>query len=164
MQGQAQFKRRSLVKWVSFLAGVGITSLILKGCGGSDEQAARVLEVACDGNNLAFAPATLTAPAGQAVQVKFNNVSTTFEHNWVLVAGGVEVADQVNQTATAAGPDQDYIPADTSQILAHTNLTPRGESDTVTFTTPTKAGEYVYLCTFPGHYLAGMRGTFLVTA
>jgi azurin len=164
MQGQEQLSRRTLLKRVSFLAGAGIISLTFAGCGGADEQAARVLEIACDGNNMAFDPTSLTAPAGQVVQVNFNNVSTIFEHNWVLVAGGADVADQVNQAATGAGPDLDYIPADQSQILAHTKLTPRGETGTITFTTPTEAGEYVYLCTFPGHYLAGMRGTLLVTA
>ena len=157
-------KRRAVLTWLGLLAGIGATSGVLAGCGGDTEPDALSLEIACDGNQLAFDKATLTIPAGQFVQLRFNNISTTFQHNWVLVAGGEEVAAQVNQAATAAGLDREYIPADTSQILAHTKLTSRGESDVITFTSPTTAGDYVYLCTFPGHYLAGMKGILVVTA
>lgn len=163
MQRRKQLNRRAVLKRLFFLAAVGIASGVLAGCGGSAEQDALSLEIACDGNNLAFDKTTLTAPASQLVELTFHNVSNTFLHNWVLVAGGEEVAAQVNQAATAAGPASDYFPADTSQILAHTKLVARGESDTITFTTPTTAGEYMYLCTFPGHYLAGMKGIFVVT-
>ncbi len=164
MLEHAQFNRRTFLKRAYYLAGAGIASLVLYGCSGSPEPNAFILEVACADNNLAFDPPTLTAPAGQAVRLTFSNVSTIFRHNWVLVAGGADVADQVNQAAIAAGADSGYIPADASQILAHTKLTPLGESDTITFTTPSAAGEYVYLCTFPGHYLAGMKGTLMVEA
>lgn len=163
MWGQVQATRRAILQHLGSWAGVAAASLMIQGCQSTSAQAVLTLEIACDGNNLAFAPMALTAPAGQPVQVIFRNVSTIFSHNWVLVAGGADVADQVNLAATTAGPDRDYIPAETSQIIAHTPLIPRGESDTVTFTTPA-AGEYVYLCTFPGHYLAGMRGTFVTTA
>ena len=32
----------------------------------------------------------------------------------------------------------------------------------VTFDAPTEPGEYVYLCSFPGHYAAGMKGLLVV--
>jgi azurin len=164
MQRQQKLNRRTVTKWLGLLASVGFTSGVLTGCGGSSDGDALSLEIACEGNTLAFNQTKLTAPADQLVKLSFHNVSTTFQHNWVFVAGGEDVAAQVNQAATAAGPDSDYIPADTSQILAHTKLTSRGESDTITFTTPATAGEYMYLCTFPGHYLAGMKGIFVITS
>jgi azurin len=164
MQSRKQLNRRAILKWLGFLAGVGFTAGAITGCGDSAEQDAVSLEIACDGNNLAFDKTTLTAAPGQLVELSFHNVSTTFQHNWVLVAGGEEVGAQVNQVATAAGPNSDYMPGDTTQILAYTKLLSRGESDTITFMTPTTSGEYVYLCTFPGHYLAGMKGIFVVTA
>lgn len=37
----------------------------------------------------------------------------------------------------------------------------RGEEGTVTFT-PTKEGEYFYICTVPGHSILGMQGKFIV--
>lgn len=164
MQRCKQVNRRVVLKWSGLLVGVGLTAGLLTSCGNSAEQDALSLEIASDGNNLAFDKSTVTATAGQLVELSFHNVSTTFQHNWVLVAGGEAVADQVNQAATAAGADSEYIPADTTQILAHTKLTARGESETITFTAPATAGEYMYLCTFPGHYLAGMKGIFVVVA
>ena len=163
MQRRKQLNRRAVLKWLGILLGIGSTAGAITGCDDSAERDAVSLEIACDGNNLAFDKTTLTAAPGQLVELSFHNVSTTFQHNWVLVAGGENVAAQVNQAATAAGPNLKYIPADTTQILAHTKLLSRGESDTITFTTPTTADEFMYLCTFPGHYLAGMKGIFVVT-
>ncbi len=39
----------------------------------------------------------------------------------------------------------------------------RGEEGTVTFT-PTKTGEYFYICAIPGHAALGMKGNFIVKA
>jgi azurin len=164
MPRRQQLHRRDVLKWSGFLAGIAIISGILAGCGGSEEEDALSLEISCDGNNLTYDKATLTAPAGELVELNFHNVSTTFQHNWVLVEGGEAAAEQVNQAAIAAGADADFLPPDMPQILAHTKLTSTGESDTIRFTTPSDPGEYLYLCTFPGHYLAGMRGTFVVTS
>jgi azurin len=50
------------------------------------------------------------------------------------------------------------------QIIAHTGLVAGGESDTVTFTAPEEPGDYEYICTFPGHFAAGMKGTLTVKA
>lgn len=47
-------------------------------------------------------------------------------------------------------------------LLIYTKLLKSGETDTVIFATPAEAGEYTYLCTFPGHYLMGMKGTLVV--
>jgi azurin len=121
------------------------------------------LEVASAESQLAFDPVTLTAPAGQQVSLTFRNTSEFFTHNWVLVNGDETVVEQVLQESTEAGVERNHIPQDTSHLIAYTELVPSGESATVTFTTPS-AGEYTFLCTFPGHCLAGMRGTFIVTA
>ena len=37
-----------------------------------------------------------------------------------------------------------------------------GESAEVTFTAPTKPGKYVFLCSFAGHWAAGMTGDLIV--
>jgi azurin len=78
------------------------------------------------------------------------------------VQGDDHVAKQVSEDALTAGLEQQAIPADKSEILAHTNLVKSGESVKVTFTAPTEPGDYTYLCTFPGHYLMGMKGTLVV--
>lgn len=163
MLRHVQIDRRTLLKSFALIASSGIT-MLASACGDVAKQDVLSLEISCDGNNMAFSKTTLTAPAGQIVEVSFHNISTVFQHNWVLVDGGEEVANQVYESATAAGPKLEYIPTDTDQILAYTQLTSQGESSTVQFTTPTNPGEYIYLCTFPGHYLAGMKGTFVITA
>ncbi|MCC6456811.1 MAG: hypothetical protein IT328_17785 [Caldilineaceae bacterium] len=129
-----------------------------------DEASVVQLEVASADNQLAFDPTSLIAFADQQVDLTFYNSSTIFMHNWVLVNGDASVVDQVLQAAIAAGTDRGYLPEDMSHILAHTPLVAAGESATITFTTPATAGEYIYLCTFPGHCLAGMRGTLIITA
>jgi azurin len=121
------------------------------------------LEIACAENQLAFNPTELTAPADSQISLTFHNVSDFFMHNWVLVNGGEAAVDQVIQEGVVAGPQQSYLPADMSNIIAHTQLVNSGESATITFAAP-PAGEYTYLCTFPGHCLAGMRGTLTITA
>ena len=82
-------------------------------------------------------------------------------HNWVLLAKGADAEAVV--MAGAMARKTDYIPAGKAdQILAHTALAGAGESVEVTFTAPKEPGDYTFLCTFPGHYAAGMRGVLAV--
>jgi plastocyanin len=148
-----------------WLSGVALASaLLLAACGGGSsggESGGGSLSVTTPGEQLAFQPATLSATAGQQVSVAFKNGSTAQKHNWVLVKGGDDVATQVDEAASAAGEAAGYIPADKANIIANTNLLDGGASGTATFTAPA-AGTYTYLCTFPGHYIAGMKGTLTV--
>ena len=120
------------------------------------------LEVACAVNQLAFEPTALVAPANRQISLTFHNVSAIFMHNWVLVNGDDDLANQILEAAIAAGPEQNYIPAGMNDIIAHTKLVSGGESETITFAAP-PAGDYTYICTFPGHCLAGMRGVLTIT-
>jgi plastocyanin len=47
-------------------------------------------------------------------------------------------------------------------ITAPTLFVGSGEAAEVTFTVPGKPGTYFYICTFAGHYQAGMKGTLVV--
>lgn len=48
-------------------------------------------------------------------------------------------------------------------MLASTPLAGAGETVEVTFRAPSTApGTYTFLCSFPGHFAAGMRGTLVV--
>ena len=47
------------------------------------------------------------------------------------------------------------------KIVAHTKLLGAKESDEISFTL-TEPGEYTYLCSFPAHYLTGMKGVIVV--
>ncbi|WP_029215296.1 plastocyanin/azurin family copper-binding protein [Kallotenue papyrolyticum] len=106
-------------------------------------------------DTLKFEPATLTAPAGQDLTVTFNNPSSQ-PHNWVLVEPGQEAA--VAQAALANGGE---VTADTPGVIAATKILQAGQNETISVPA-LQAGTYQYICTFPGHYQAGMVGTLTV--
>ena len=82
-------------------------------------------------------------------------------HNWVLLALGSDPKKFAEASAGASATE--YIPAAfKSQILAHTSLVGPGEKAEVTFTVPKASGVYPYLCSFAGHFAAGMSGTLVV--
>ena len=106
-----------------------------------------------------------SVPAGSRVQLNFRNVGkmpkAVMGHNVVFLIAGVDSG--AFATAAAAARDNGYIPVQfKDQILAHTNLLGSGESDTIEFTAPDISGEYEFLCSFPAHLFAGMRGVMTV--
>ncbi|MSU73429.1 MAG: hypothetical protein EXS43_14005, partial [Opitutus sp.] len=48
------------------------------------------------------------------------------------------------------------------KVLAFVALLGPNETGEVTFTAPTKPGEYPFLCSFPAHCLIGMKGVLVV--
>ena len=59
--------------------------------------------------------------------------------------------------------DSDFIPPSMlKSVIAKTALAGAGEVMQVKFKVPANAGDYPYLCTFAGHYQAGMKGTLKV--
>jgi azurin len=106
-----------------------------------------------------------SVPAGSRVQLNFRNVGkmpkAVMGHNVVFLIAGVDSG--AFATAAAAARDNGYIPVQfKDQILAHTNLLGSGESDTIEFTAPDISGDYEFLCSFPAHLFAGMRGVMTV--
>ena len=149
-----------------WLSGVALASaLALAACGGSSgggtaSGGGANLNVSTAGEALQFAPAALNATAGQQVQVTFKNGSTAQKHNWVLVKGGDDVAQKVDDAGAAAGEAAGYIPSDPN-VISSVKLLDGSASGTTSFAAPA-AGTYTFLCTFPGHYVAGMKGTLTV--
>lgn len=121
------------------------------------------LDIGAKGEQLLFDKNTLgPVPAGAQVSVKFNNTSTINQHNWILLKVSDDAAASALANAGAAtGPAANYLPQDMANVVAHTALLNPGASETVTFTAPAP-GTYMYICTVPGHYVAGMKGTLTV--
>lgn len=116
-------------------------------------------------NALRFSKEHLSVQPGEQVTVKLVNKSalpaSAMAHNWILLKPGADAKafDRAAQTA----PDDGYFPkAKANEVIAHTQLVAGGHSDTVTFKAPSKPGDYEYICTFPGHLAAGMKGTLTV--
>jgi uncharacterized cupredoxin-like copper-binding protein len=47
-------------------------------------------------------------------------------------------------------------------VIAKTPFAGPGETVQAVFTVPAKPGKYPFICTFAGHYQAGMKGTLVV--
>ena len=108
----------------------------------------------------------LTAKPGQKIKLTIDNASAQpLPHNWVLVKPG---KDQVVGNASlqmAADPTamaKHYIPeASKADIIANTKLVQPNTKEVLEFTAPAEAGEYPYICTFPGHFLL-MKGKLII--
>lgn len=103
---------------------------------------------------------SLTVKAGSKVKLTFYN-NDDMPHNIVFTTPGG--ADEVGKAAMSLGlkgQAMDYVP-NSDKVLYHTRLIGPGASETIYFEAPSKAGNYMYVCTFPGHYLT-MRGVLRV--
>lgn len=103
--------------------------------------------------------------AGQKVKIIFKNEKCPLMHNFLLIKPGSKEAIGAKADAMLSDPDamaKQYIP-DSPDVLAHGHkLIALGQSDTIEFTAPAEAGDYTYLCTFPGHWRF-MNGVMHVT-
>lgn len=140
-----------------------VAAMALTACGGSagsSDAGNGALTVGTDGENLAFDNVALTAKAGEKASITFKNNSSAQQHNLIIVNGGDDVAASVDEAAAEAA-DAGYVPADATNILAHTALLAPGASETIEFTAPA-AGTYTFVCTYPGHFGGGMKGVLTV--
>ncbi|NBB78848.1 MAG: multicopper oxidase domain-containing protein [Verrucomicrobia bacterium] len=108
---------------------------------------------------------SFTVSAGSPVKVIFTNVGkmpkAAMGHNVVFLTADAD-ANAFAAAATSA-KDNDYIPEQLNdQILIATELLGPGEKDTIEFTAPDTPGEYAFICSFPAHLYAGMRGVMIV--
>ncbi|WP_138431210.1 plastocyanin/azurin family copper-binding protein [Fodinibius saliphilus] len=104
---------------------------------------------------------SISAEPGEEIRIRLITKSSlpanAMAHNWILLTMGAD--GQAFATAAAQAKDNDYIPADKeNQIIAQTGLAAGGETVEVTFTAPEEPGDYEYICSFAGHYAAGMKG------
>ena len=157
-------------------------SVILAGCGQKQDSAAPASSASAAAPAAAEAPAVtsfeltandsmkfnltrLEVKAGQDVKVSMTNMGTlpkaAMGHNWILLKKDVDIKAFTDSAVMAAATD--YVPAQQAdKIIAHTKLLGPKQSEEVSFKAPTEAGEYHFLCSFPGHFAAGMTGVLVV--
>lgn len=113
------------------------------------------VDLLIEGNDqMKFNLSSLEVYEGQTVNLTLKHVGElpleSMGHNWVLLAKGVDKADFAS--AAIAAKENGYIPQDRSaDIIAHTETIGGGAETTIQFTAPA-AGNYDYICSFPGHY------------
>ncbi len=96
---------------------------------------------------------TLVAPQGAIPQ----------PHNLVIIKPGKDAAviqGAMGMMADPQGLAKGYVP-ESQDVVAHTKLINPGETDVLEVEIPAVAGDYPYLCTFPGHF-AIMKGVMKV--
>lgn len=108
------------------------------------------------GEEMRYDTTEFTVKAGTPVKVVMQNTATqpAMHHNVVITKPGTNT-DEVGIAAVQAGEAAGYVPTHDA-ILFFTPMSAPGETKEVEFTAPA-AGDYPYLCTFPGHY-ALMKG------
>lgn len=127
---------------------------------------AEVKKITVTGNDtMQFDLKSFEVKAGDTVELTFKNVGKipkiAMGHNLVVLKKGIS-AVAFGQKAMGAGANAtnalpDSVKGDT---IASTKLLGPDEIETITFTAP-EAGDYEYVCTFPGHF-ALMRGVMKV--
>jgi azurin len=126
--------------------------------------AARTIEITGT-EQMKFDKTSLTARPGEKLRIVLKAVGTlpktVMGHNFVLLKPDASPLE-VNNAAFAARAT-DFIPESMKdKIYAYSPLAGGGETVEVTFAAPAKPGTYTYLCTFPGHFAMGMKGTLVV--
>jgi DNA-binding transcriptional ArsR family regulator len=100
--------------------------------------------------------------AGKPVQIVLVNPDA-MPHNLVVGQPGSlkDVATLAGSMTQSADPDAKSFVPNTPLVLHATKLVQGGDTERLGFTAPATPGEYVYVCTFPGHWLR-MYGVMLV--
>jgi azurin len=124
-------------------------------------SAVRTVEIT-GGDDMKYSVTSIPAKPGETIKIKLVSKGTlpkiAMAHNFVLLKLGAKQLDFVNAAAMARATD--FIPPDMKdQVLAATALAGPGETVEVTIKVPAAPGSYPYMCTFPGHFAAGMKGT-----
>jgi uncharacterized protein len=105
----------------------------------------------------------ITVKAGTTIQIVLNNVDF-MQHNLVLIKPNTlkklgAAADELARDPN--GAKMQYVPK-MPEVLQATPLVNPGQKFTLTFKVPDVAGDYPYVCTFPGHW-SMMNGIMKVT-
>lgn len=116
-------------------------------------------------DNMQFSETLIEAEPGETIrivlEVKSNMPKTAMAHNVAIVDQGVNMEEFV--LASMGEADNEYIaPSYEEEVIAATEMIGGGETSTIEFTVPDNPGDYAYVCTFPGHYFAGMKGILRV--
>lgn len=104
--------------------------------------------------------------AGTKVKIKLINPADSTPpqgHNLVIIKPGTDgqlIAAALQLAGDPKGLEKGYVP-EGDYIVASSKLINAGEETEMEFEAPKEAGDYPYICTFPGHF-ATMKGVMKV--
>ena len=115
-------------------------------------------------DNLKFSTPSIEARPGETLRIVVRSSGQmpkiAMAHNFVLLQPGTDPASFANEGAMHRGSDF-IAPGLAGRVISKTPMAGAGESVEVTLTAP-GPGSYPFVCTFPGHAVAGMGGTLVV--
>lgn len=118
-----------------------------------------VLEIVIEGNDqIRFDINEFSVAPGQMVRLTLRHVGSlpaqAMGHNVVILQQGEDFFEFGADVGEAGGNQQnDFVPDSLrDRVVAFTPLIGGGETTTVEFQAPTEAGDYPFLCSFPGHF------------
>lgn len=127
-------------------AGIGDGSAVPAASVG--QSADTTITIRAVGSTLEFTPTRVSAKAGTRLRLRFVNEGT-LPHN-VVVPRSEDDIDALALAAYQAG-ESGYVPMDLkAKLVGWTTLASPGETVEMSFVVPA-AGEYTYVCLFPGH-------------
>jgi azurin len=132
-------------------------------CSRTPETPPKEVQVQAD-DKMRFDVTAFEAKPGQKIKITLKNVGTTpkFSMGHNLVVLDKQITEQNIQAKfldpASQAASTEYVPAGDKNVLGHTKLLGPGETDSITFTAPYVPGEYLYVCSFPGHYTQGTKG------
>ncbi len=141
-----------------------VALFVSAGVGRAAEAPARTVSLSAT-DALKYDIVTIAAKPGERIHLVLKTVSAlpkiAMSHNFVILKPGTDQTAFLN--ACAQAHDHDYLaPEFAAKVLVATKMAAGGETVEATFTAPTAPGSYPYICSFPGHMLAGMKGTLVV--
>ncbi len=100
-----------------------------------------------------FDKSTFKVTAGKRVKIIFDN-NDSMPHN--IIIGKPGSLERLGAAADAMLSDRSavekgYVPS-SPDIIASMGLLFPGQKEVMNFTAPKSPGDYVYVCTFPGHW------------
>ena len=117
-------------------------------------------------DTMQFDTKEFTVKAGEEVELELKNIGKlpkiAMGHNLVILKKGISAIKFGQKIMGMGASATNVLPAASmDDVIAATKLLGPSESDTITFTAPNEAGDYQFVCTFPGHF-AMMRGIMVV--
>jgi azurin len=116
-------------------------------------------------DDMKYSLTSITAEPGEEIRIRLTSKGVipkvAMAHNVVVVALDTDIDAMLKEGAPFR--ENDFIPPSMmAKVLAKTAFAGPGERVQVTFKVPSTPGDYPFLCTFAGHYQAGMKGTLSV--
>jgi putative membrane-bound dehydrogenase-like protein len=124
---------------------------------------AKKIEIKTIVNEMKYDVSSFEVEAGQALEIRFKNIDF-MQHNLLIIKQGSlkevgAAADELASKPNAA--EMNYIPK-MDQVLYSTQLVNPDSEVVLRFIAPKVAGDYPFVCTFPGHWRI-MNGVMKVT-